>query len=403
MKKIKDIPVNVKIVTIILIVLSFFLFIKNLYSVSMGAFARVSVQDGFNVPLGASYQIIPLDNGDAFIYRSHAIKYYDLKNNKIRTVFDSDANKILSNSACAKLNDGNILITGGGSPMMKKILSNTSIFLPETRQIKKGPDMLIPRAYHSAVTLDDGRVLISGGKTGKMAYWPDVSDRRLEFYNPKTNEFEYGPALPDTIYGHMAVKLNDGNVLIIGGRIEGDFKEGNKNCYARFNRDIILYNVKLDKIELIGRLDKFQAVFEVFCIDDKIYIVSKEPAEDAFCTATKKNDVKYKNVIIKEFFYDSKTLNPLGAVAFQDKENFSSMLLSNDTLFFYKNNSKLPFSHAIIFDPKTKRMKSVLIKTPLFYTQNTSAILKDNAVLTIGLGIFYNERALRYNSIPSCH
>ena len=388
MKKNKEISVNVKNVTIILIIFVF-LFIKNPLPAFAGGFGGISVSDRFNVPLSTSYQVISIDNGDAFVYRSYALKYYDSKTNKIRTIFDSDANKILSHSSCTKLNDGSILITGGGGPLMKKILASTNIFLPETKQIKKGPDMLMPRAYHNAITLNDGRVLISGGKTGKMVYWPDVSDRKLEFYNPKTNKFEYGPALPNTIYEHTAVNLSDGNVLIIGGRIEGDFKEGNKSCHGQLNRDIILYNAKHNKIEIIGSLDKTQAVFEVFCIDDKIYIVSKAPAPDAYCAGDKEIEGKkyFKQVLIEEFDYNSQSIKLLNKAAFRDN-NYSAMLLPDNTLLFYKTNSWFPFGHAIIFNPKANKFKSAFIKIPLFYVQGASAILKDNAVLTIGTSLY---------------
>ena len=73
MKKNKEISVNVKNVTIILIIFVF-LFIKNPLPAFAGGFGGISVSDRFNVPLSTSYQVISIDNGDAFVYRSYALK-----------------------------------------------------------------------------------------------------------------------------------------------------------------------------------------------------------------------------------------------------------------------------------------------------------------------------------------
>ena len=61
--------------------------------------------------------------------------------------------------------DCRVLAAGGEDPTGSDYLaySTTEIFDPATNSWSPGPDLAEPHAYHSAILLPDGRVLLIGG------------------------------------------------------------------------------------------------------------------------------------------------------------------------------------------------------------------------------------------------
>ncbi|HEY7503809.1 MAG TPA: kelch repeat-containing protein [Gemmatimonadales bacterium] len=114
--------------------------------------------------------------------------------------------------AAAPLPDGRVLVTGGlvpvgGGPATIDVRS-TELFDPSTGAFAAGPDMTVTRFNHSAIALDDGRVLVLGGNGRNSA----------EVYDPVANEFTaVGNMEVNHGLGHQAVKLLDGRVLVVGG------------------------------------------------------------------------------------------------------------------------------------------------------------------------------------------
>lgn len=114
--------------------------------------------------------------------------------------------------AAAALADGRVLITGGLVPVgggPTTIDSKTTeIFDPTSGTFTPGPDMSVARFNHSAVALDDGRILVLGGNQLSSA----------ETYDPVANTFSPAGAM-NAVHGlgHRAVKLPDGKVLVLGG------------------------------------------------------------------------------------------------------------------------------------------------------------------------------------------
>jgi hypothetical protein len=114
--------------------------------------------------------------------------------------------------AAAVLPDGRVLITGGlvpDNPAPATIDSKTTeIFDPSSGTFTPGPDMSVARFNHSAIALDDGRVLVLGGNHLSSA----------ELYDPASNTFSAAGAM-NAVHGlgHQAVKLLDGKVLVLGG------------------------------------------------------------------------------------------------------------------------------------------------------------------------------------------
>lgn len=73
-----------------------------------------------------------------------------------------------------------------------------------------------------AVTLKDGRVLVIGGLQSPLgAPTSLMPSSACYIYTPGTNSWAVGPSLPSVEYGHSAVVLSDGRVVVGGDRDEG--------------------------------------------------------------------------------------------------------------------------------------------------------------------------------------
>jgi hypothetical protein len=108
---------------------------------------------------------------------------------------------------------GRVFLAGGvdesgGSPV---ILDRTEIYLPQQQAFTVGPTLAEARTDHTATLLDDGRVLIVGGRSSSGAL------ATCEIFDPLTDTLSAGPALPDPRSQHVAVRLADGRVLAVGG------------------------------------------------------------------------------------------------------------------------------------------------------------------------------------------
>ena len=120
------------------------------------------------------------------------------------------------------LQDGRVLITGGGIPpdeTMLNTLNTGEIFDPATMSFTKlSSTMSVHRTGHIQVTLPDGRVLIAGGRTSEV---PDIPGAKVhksaDIFDPETNTFSPTGPLNVARRDAAAVVLDDGRVLIIGG------------------------------------------------------------------------------------------------------------------------------------------------------------------------------------------
>jgi hypothetical protein len=119
----------------------------------------------------------------------------------------------------AKLNDGRVLLTGGQSQNAPaSVITNTvDIFNPGDNSISVAGPMTIRRWSHTATTLADGRVLVTGGRTGSTAATGIVL-ATAEIYDPATNSWaETAGPMNVARRSHTATLLPNGKVLIAGG------------------------------------------------------------------------------------------------------------------------------------------------------------------------------------------
>lgn len=114
--------------------------------------------------------------------------------------------------ASAALTDGRILVVGGwrhsGLSSYVPPLANAQIYDPRTNLWTEAASLKTPRAQHAAVTLADGRILVTGG----MNHAPMAS---VEIYDPASDTWTGAASLPQALYGHSAAA--SGELVVVSG------------------------------------------------------------------------------------------------------------------------------------------------------------------------------------------
>jgi N-acetylneuraminic acid mutarotase len=113
--------------------------------------------------------------------------------------------------SAAKLSNGHVLVAGGANESFAEIFDPFAI-TNSWSKVENSPYLSLGQT--TATLLNDGRVLLLG------AYTEDGSSRQVLLYEPTSNSWTVGPALPDdslTGPGHSATLLKDNTVLVVGG------------------------------------------------------------------------------------------------------------------------------------------------------------------------------------------
>jgi hypothetical protein len=112
------------------------------------------------------------------------------------------------------LQDGRVLVTGGRSPQ-DSVYKSAETYDPATGTFHSAGSMHEARQQQTATLLPDGRVFIAGG------YWQDGQQYRslssTEMFDPAAGKFRSIGSMGAPRYEHTATLLDDGRVLIAGG------------------------------------------------------------------------------------------------------------------------------------------------------------------------------------------
>lgn len=116
--------------------------------------------------------------------------------------------------ALTPLNDGRVLVTGGGA-MFTDGGSTAEIYDPAT-------DRWTPAGQGSALLVSQTATLLPGGNvlvTGGVFEWLSLASVRAssEIYSPMSNAWSPAANMATARYGHTAALLSDGAVLVVGG------------------------------------------------------------------------------------------------------------------------------------------------------------------------------------------
>ncbi len=119
--------------------------------------------------------------------------------------------------ATARLADGRVLVTGGRDDQAAP-LASAEVLDPAAGRWTPLPEMTGARHGHSATVLHDGRVLVAGG-SGARDGQEDGALASAELFDPATATWSTTGELTSARTAHQAVLLDDGRVLVTGGRL----------------------------------------------------------------------------------------------------------------------------------------------------------------------------------------
>ncbi|MGC6488485.1 MAG: Kelch repeat-containing protein [Planctomycetota bacterium] len=109
---------------------------------------------------------------------------------------------------------GDVLVTGGGSGTLTSAtgLASTELWDFRTMSFSAGPNMASARVLHSAVRMNDGRVLIVGGADQNA-----TTLSSCEIYDPAVDQFFPTGSMATPRVLHGACLMADGRVMVAGG------------------------------------------------------------------------------------------------------------------------------------------------------------------------------------------
>lgn len=120
---------------------------------------------------------------------------------------------------------GKVLVTGGSSAYLGAALATTEMYSPLLGTWAAKASMSVGRVDHVQIPLNDGRILVIGGRTLVGGYdlifttlasaGPSLNS--CELYDPATNTWTKTGSMSWTRFLHKAVVLTDGRVLVVGG------------------------------------------------------------------------------------------------------------------------------------------------------------------------------------------
>ena len=255
------------------------------------------------------------------------------------------------------LNDGKVLITGGheSSYSGATIYNSAEIFDPSSNNFTLlGSNMVEARTRHVAVKLNDGRVLIVGGHDNSHTY------ASAEMYDPNTNTFSSTGSMSVARYGgQTATLLDDGRVLIVG---------------SHGGIDAELYDPSTGTFTVTGSLNFPRNGHTATMLNNgKVLIVGGGGSGQFHNTAE---------------IYDptTETFSLVSATMMTPREYHTATLLPDGRVLIVAGRSGIPhddLSSAEIFDPVTETFQIAgSISTGKY--QHIAAQLQDGRVVIVG-------------------
>ena len=132
--------------------------------------------------------------------------------------------------AIARLADGRVLIAGGYDGT--DVRSDAEIFDPASGRMGAAGSLGAARSGATATLLGDGRVLVVGG--GRPDREPRQALASAELFDPATGRFSAAGTMAHGRYKHGALRLDNGDVLVVGGSDVRDY-DGKLRSVERFD------------------------------------------------------------------------------------------------------------------------------------------------------------------------
>ncbi len=175
------------------------------------------------------HDLITLKSGEVIAIGGFKVRSCEIFNPDSNSWRYTDSLKILKEygNTTTLLSDGRVLVVGGQyfnqSTLQYIYFKTCEIFDPITEVWSFTDSLSDGRSGHTATLLNDGKVLITGGRG------IDNHLNSCEIYDPITNLWSSASNMLHKRLRHSAVLLSDGRVLISGG-VTPDSTLGTRNC-----------------------------------------------------------------------------------------------------------------------------------------------------------------------------
>lgn len=176
-----------------------------------------------------AHQLIKLNSGEVIAIGGYLIRSCEIFNPFSNSWHYTDSVETLKEygNTVTLLIDGRILVVGGRyfdqSTLQNIHYKTCEIFDPATETWSFTDSLAEGRSGHTAILLNDGRVLVTGGRGDNNQL------NSCEIYDPLTNHWSPAASLLHARLRHSAVLLSDGRVLISGG-VTPDSTLGTRYC-----------------------------------------------------------------------------------------------------------------------------------------------------------------------------
>src|SRR5215831_8384964 len=127
------------------------------------------------------------------------------------------------------LPDGKVLVAGGRRVADQDVLDSAELYDPSTGRWSVSGSLIYPRSGHTATLLPDGKVLVAGGDRGTE------SAGTVELYDPATGAWTATGSLNTPRSAFTATLLASGQVLVAGGVDDSDEALGSAELYDPSN------------------------------------------------------------------------------------------------------------------------------------------------------------------------
>ncbi len=161
--------------------------------------------------LDGEFSAVLLEDGDVLIVDGRQAMTYNPVDGTIAET--GDLNTPRGGHTLTRLLDGRVLIAGGQElDEPYDLVPQAEIYDPETTTFTVAGYMSVPRWWHAATLLSDGQVMLVGGRGDSPAGLDSA-----EIFDPTTGEFQpVTSTMSQPRVAGTAITLNDGRVLVFG-------------------------------------------------------------------------------------------------------------------------------------------------------------------------------------------
>ena len=276
------------------------------------------------------------------------------------------------------LNDGRVLVAGGRSIQSyesAEIFDPNKSDDPEVSQWSPAGNMLLDRFDHTATMLSNGLILMVGGdkETGAQLYTQSkrITLQDSELYDPATNSWSSAGDMPNPHgSGHTATLLDNGKVLVTGG-IYAKVLDAPREP-SEFSD---IYDPATGTWSTTGDLTKPRSKHQAVLLEDGNVLVIGDNSSEIYNISTGK-------------------WTDAGELPSNHGAQFSTTVLSNGKILVAGGGSSnwvggvevsipSPIDNADIYDPSTGKWSSAgtMVKAEVFHT---ASLLQDGRVLVVG-------------------